>query len=641
MRTVVFDIECNGLSPDKVWFIVCRDVDTGEEHVFRPSTGGDNNFEEFLSYANTVDCWVGHHILGYDVPVLERLCPGWSRQDAGLVDTLVVSRLLDTDISGGHSLEAWCERLGVKKAHTDITDWSQPTPEMLERCISDTAGNVLLYKRFKKYLSSPLWAKAIEVEHFIAARCRELHDNGFHFSLDKAKHLWYTIDQQVKELDVEILRAFQPRVHLIREIVPRFTQYGSLNRSDFRWVQDGDLTPFNGGPFSRIEFEPFNPGSPAQIVERLNEAGWKPTEKTKGHIKALREKKNLERKGAWSKEKQERIDKYAVYGYTVSEENLLTLPETAPPAAKTLARRIMLASRLRTLTEWINAYNDNTGRIHGSFHSIGAWTHRMSHVQPNTGNIAREDALYGAEMRSMWSCPDGSYLVGVDAESIQLRVLAHYINDPKFTQSLLTGKKEDGTDPHSLNKIALGPICASRNDAKTFIYAWLLGAGIGKVAQILSCTYGEAAEAVANFIEFYPGLKYVKEVLIPEDAKRGYFQGFDGRWVKIFGEDFSSKKHFTLAGYLQCGEVTVMKHGMQIWYPRLKKEGVPFKIVNFVHDEWQTEVPDYDTGKYVGEVQAEGIRLAGELLNLRCPMAGSVLSGHGGLAIGKTWLETH
>lgn len=572
--------------------------------------------------------------------MLGRLCPGWVGSGAKFIDTLVVSRLLDTDIGGGHSIEAWGERLGQKKLHGDISDWSQPTDDMLERCISDVSVNVLLYKKFLKYLSSPLWAEAIEVEHFIAARCRELHDNGFHFSLDKAKNLWYTIDQQVKELDAEIQTAFPPRPVCIREVVPRLTAHGTFNRNDFRWAGP-DLTEYNGGPFSRIEYQEFNAGSPTQIVERLNEAGWRPTEKTKGHNLALREKKDLERKGAWSKEKQERLDKFAVYGWTVSEKNLLTLPETAPPAAKTLARRIMLASRLRTLTEWLNAYRPETGRIHGSFNGIGAWTHRMSHVNPNTGNIAREDALYGAEMRSMWSCPDGSYLVGVDAESIQLRVLAHYINDPKFTESLLTGKKEDHSDPHSLNKIALGPICATRNDAKTFIYAWLLGAGIGQVAQILSCTYGEAAEAVSNFIEFYPGLKYVKEILIPEDAKRGYFQGFDGRWVKIFGEDFSSKKHFTLAGYLQNGEVCVMKHGMKIWYPRLRQEGVPFKIVNFVHDEWQTEVPDYETGKYVGLVQAEALKLAGERLNLRCPMAGSVLSGHGGLAIGKTWLETH
>src|SRR6202012_450926 len=274
---------------------------------------------------------------------------------------------------------------------------------------------------------------------FIQERCRELHETGFHFSLDKAKELWYNIDVELKGLDEELLTAFPPKVNLIRTITPRTTKFGTLNRNDFRWAGD-DLSYFNGGPFSLIEYTSFNPGSTPQIVERLNEAGWQPTEKTKGHIEALRSGD------------EERIAKFRTSGWTVSEENLSTLPDTAPPAAKTLARRIMLASRQRTLTEWIEPYNPKTGRIHGSFNGIGAWTHRMSHVSPNTGNIAREDALYGAEMRSMWSTPQGSFLVGVDAESIQLRVLAHYINDPAFTQSLLTGSKELGTDPHSLNK---------------------------------------------------------------------------------------------------------------------------------------------------------------------------------------------
>lgn len=580
-----------------------------------------------MDYARNVDVFCGHHVLGYDRHVLQTLA-GLERPLRYWVDTLVLSRLLDNNIAGGHSIEAWGVRLGIEKKGTDITDWSIPTQQMLDRCISDTAVNRALLKRFQKYLDSPTWQKAIAVEHFIQERCRELHDNGFHFSLDKAKELWYNIDQELQEIDKEVLTAFQPKVRFVREVHPRITKHGTLNRNDFRWAGE-DLSRFNGGSFSLIEYESFNPASTPQIVERLNEAGWKPTEKTKGHIEALRSGD------------EERIAKFRTTGWTVSEENLNTLPDTAPPAAKLLARRILIASRQRTLTEWIEAYNPETKRIHGNFNGIGAWTHRMSHTNPNTGNIAREDAVFGAEMRGMWSAPPGSWLVGVDAESIQLRVLAHYINDPEFTQSLLTGKKEDGTDPHSLNQKALGGACRSRNDAKTFIYAWLLGAGVGKVADILGCDLRTARSAVEQFIEYYPGLKRLKRDVIPEDARRGYFQGFDGRWVKIVGEDQRSREHFCLAGYLQNGEACVMKHAMRKWYPELVNAGIPFKIVNFVHDEWQTEVPDYDTGVLIGRVQAEAIKQAGEELNLNCPMAGSVLSGHGGLAIGHNWLETH
>jgi DNA polymerase-1 len=627
-RTVIIDIEANGFNPDKIHFIVCRDYKTDEIEVFRDV---HVNPEPFLDFMGSVGCIVGHHVLGYDAPVLKRLVPVWVEKSKSLrtIDTLVLSRLLDFSISGGHSIEAWGQRLGIEKKGVDITDWSIPTQQMLDRCISDTAVNRALLKRFQRYLDSPTWQSAIEVEHFIAERCRELHDNGFHFSLDKAQGLWYKIDAELKELDHELLTAFPPKARFIREVHPRVTKFGTLHRQDFRWRVDKDLSDFNGGPFSLFEYEEFNPGSTPQIIERLNEAGWKPTEKTKGHIEALRSRD------------EERIAKFRTTGWTVSEENLSTLPDTAPPAAKTLARRILIASRQRTLTEWINNYNQETHRIHGSFNSIGAWTHRMSHTNPNTGNIAREDAVFGPEMRSMWSTPEGSYLVGVDAESIQLRVLAHYINDPEFTQSLLTGKKEDGTDPHSLNKRALGGACKSRNDAKTFIYAWLLGAGVGKVAGILGCDYRTAKAAVEQFIEYYPGLKRLKRDVIPKDAQKGFFQGFDGRWVKIVGEDQSSREHFCLAGYLQNGETTVMKHAMMIWYPKLISMGIPFKIVNFVHDEWQTEVPDYDTGLLVANTQAKAIASAGEKLQLRCPMAGSIISGHGTIAIGSNWLETH
>jgi hypothetical protein len=143
-------------------------------------------------------------------------------------------------------------------------------------------------------------------------------------------------------------------------------------------------------------------------------------------------------------------------------------------------------------------------------------------------------------------------------------------------------------------------------------------------------------------------LEYLKEEVIPYDAARGYFTGFDGRLVRIFGDDPGSRAHFTLAGYLQNGEAVIMKRAAQIWYPKLEKEKIPFWWVNFVHDEFQTETPDnLEVACYVAETQADAIRQVGVDLGLNCPMAGSVLSDHGTLingrkwAIGDNWLVTH
>lgn len=619
-KTVILDIETESLTPSVVWVVVCREIE-GDVHVFRRP---DLEPTDLVEYLQGVGCVIGHNILSFDWPALARLVAGVGALTPRVVDTLVISRLLDYNSPFGHSLRAWGQRLGCKKA--DFNDYSALTDEMVDYCIQDTAVNLLLYKRFLPYINSKRWAGSIALEHFMVEACREINSNGFHFNVDKAHELRYTINKELQLLDEELLSAFAPKVSLVREVNPRVTKFGTLNRNDFRWAGP-DLSYFNGGPFSLIEFEEFNPGSPAQIVERLNEAGWKPTEKTKGHLQAIRDKD------------KEKIARFATTGWKVSETNLDTLPDTAPPAAKTLAKRIKYASRVRVLDEWITNCREDS-RIHGTINPIGAWTHRCSHDKPNTGNIPRDDALFGREFRSLWDV-DAGYLVGVDAEGIQLRVLAHYIDDKGFTESVTSGKKENGTDPHSLNKQALGSPCKSRNDAKTFIYAWLLGAGVGKVTEILGCSYAEAKNAIDDFIGFYPGLKLLKSSIIPRDAARGYFEGFDGRYINIFGDDTGTREHLALAGYLQGGEVIVMKTAMGIWMPKLKKEKVPFKLVNFVHDEWQTQVPDWDTGVYVGDTQADAIRQAGEILQLRCPMAGSTLSGHGERAIGPNWFTTH
>jgi len=230
---------------------------------------------------------------------------------------------------------------------------------------------------------------------------------------------------------------------------------------------------------------------------------------------------------------------------------------------------------------------------------------------------------------SILQASPGKKLIGVDAASIQLRVLAHYMNDPAFTKAVISGSSKDGTDPHSLNKKALGDICKGRDPAKRFIYAWLLGAGVDMVAHILDCSRDQAQIAVNNFIEFYPGLKALKEEQIPNDARLGYFKGFDGRYVSVVSE------HLVLAGYLQNGESCIMKTAAKIWYPRLVKEKIPFKFINFVHDEWQTEVDDDDDlCDYVGGIQADAIVKAGEILNLNCPQAGEIKKGY-------NWYQTH
>src|SRR5690606_36965042 len=107
---------------------------------------------------------------------------------------------------------------------------------------------------------------------------------------------------------------------------------------------------------------------------------------------------------------------------------------------------------------------------------------------------------------SLWVARPGYRLVGTDADGLQMRIFAHKVNDEELINALIKGTKEDKTDIHSLHQRKLGESCKSRDSAKTFIYAWLLGAGNGKVAEILETTPANAKRAVTSFIESYPGL---------------------------------------------------------------------------------------------------------------------------------------
>ncbi len=331
---------------------------------------------------------------------------------------------------------------------------------------------------------------------------------------------------------------------------------------------------------------------------------------------------------------------YLRYGWTVDEQNLATLPSTAPQAAKDLVKWLTLEGRRKALVEWIRCCQDD-GKIHGKYWPIGAWTHRMSHSNPNSANIAApflgepktpvEDIKhrYDASMRDLWKASEGAWLVGTDAEGIQLRLLAHFMKSQPYVDAICSGKKEDQTDIHNMNRKALGPVCRDRDTAKTFVYAFLLGASTGKVAEILDCSLPKAKQAVDSFLEALPGLKKLKEFVIPRDAKRGYFTGLDGRKVACDSE------HLMLAGYLQNGEAVVMKKACILWRTWAKAEGLVFKQVNFVHDEWQTEC--YGTreqAERLGELQRKAIEQVGVELGVFCPLAGNSI-------IGKSWLETH
>lgn len=643
---IVFDIETNSLkNPTHIWCIVCKDIDTGTVEVFRDLTENLSEKERFCSYFMEASLLVGHNILEFDLPVLSNLLGLPVISIERCLDTLILSRLVNYSRPGGHSIESYGAEYELPKLSSP--SFTVPSQELETYCRRDVDINHRIYNTFLPIISNPAWTQSIRLEHSFQLIVNALHNNGFSFDRIRAQRLLEKVTTELGELDEKIREAFPPRLQPIREITPRYTTHGTLHKGDFRWVRSGDLSEFNGGPFCRCKWVAFNAASPRQVIRVLSESGWSPTDKTQGHIEIEREINRLKYRKGRSEDIDSQLsllytkyNQFKRFGWKINETNLSTLPSSALSPARLLARRILIESRRRTLTEWLGLVQDDN-RIHGKFYGIGAWTHRMAHQQPNTANIPTDVKLYGKEMRALWRAPNNRLLVGVDAEGIQFRIFAHYVNSKELIKSIIVGKKSDETDPHSLNRRIIGPVCKSRQAAKRFIYALLLGAGIGKLSEVLECSKEQTQEALDRILHRYPGFDQLRREVIPRDAERGYFIGLDGRRVPIPGATTGERKHLCMSGYLQNGEAIIMKRAIVRCHDEISKYRA--LLVNFVHDEWQAETPNnMEMALAVAKTLSDSIRLVGEELNLNCPMAGSYWSeDHHDYTIGPNWAVTH
>ena len=335
---------------------------------------------------------------------------------------------------------------------------------------------------------------------------------------------------------------------------------------------------------TKTKYIPFNPGSRKQVAERLMEMGWVPEKKTD-------------------------------LGNVVVDESILS--EIDMPEAQMIARYMMLQKRIAQVDSWLDAINPETGRVHGKVLTLRTITGRMAHATPNMAQVPAVYSPYGPECRRLWvpGNPRKQNLVGIDASSIELRMLCHYMNDPEYTEIVVSG------DIHTANQERAG--LSSRAQAKTFIYAFLYGAGAAKIGKIVDGTAADGQDLIDKFLEATPAL-HTERQRVTLAAERGFIKGLDGRRL------FIRSTHAALNTQLQGAAAIVMKRGLVIFNDKLP-EGARF-VAN-VHDEWQLEV-DKPLSDMVGTLGIDSIKEAGEFYNLKCPLTGEY-------NVGSNWAETH
>ena len=303
-------------------------------------------------------------------------------------------------------------------------------------------------------------------------------------------------------------------------------------------------------------------------------------------------------------------------GKPMVDEKTLKENSHVPEAAQVL-EYLLLQKRYAQVNSWLEHVQDD-GRVHGRVTTNGAVTGRMTHQTPNMAQVPSVNSEFGKECRDCWIVPEGRKLVGVDASGLELRMLAHYMGDEEFTNVLLRD------DIHTRNQTAAG--LATRPQAKTFIYAFLYGAGDAKIGSIVGGTAGDGNALRKRFLRNTPALETLRE-RVGQASRKGYLRGLDGRklWVR--------SEHSALNTLLQAAGAIIMKRALVLLDDYATQHGIDYKFVGNVHDEIQSEVATEQAEKY-GWLAVECIKAAGISFELRCPLDGEY-------QIGDTWAETH
>jgi DNA polymerase I-like protein with 3'-5' exonuclease and polymerase domains len=287
------------------------------------------------------------------------------------------------------------------------------------------------------------------------------------------------------------------------------------------------------------------------------------------------------------------------------------------PEAKQVLEYLLLQKRYAQVNSWLEHVQDD-GRVHGRVTTNGAVTGRMTHQNPNMAQVPSVNSEFGKECRDCWIVPEGRRLVGVDASGLELRMLAHYMGDEEFTDVLLRD------DIHTRNQIASG--LATRPQAKTFIYAFLYGAGDAKIGSIVGGTAKDGNALRTRFLRNTPSLETLRE-RVGSASRKGYLVGLDGRklWVR--------SEHSALNTLLQSAGAIIMKKALVLLDDYATQHNIDYKFIGNIHDEIQSEVATEQAEKF-GWLAVECIKAAGISFDLRCPLDGEY-------KVGSTWSETH
>lgn len=628
---LIFDIETNGLfeATTQLHCMAIYDTETGEIEGYDPTTvlSGVQRLRDALTQGEKI---TGHNIINFDIPALCKLYPDFVVSDAErplVLDTLILSRLIYANIettdlglmrSGqlpsklykSHSLRAWGYRLGEYKGDYGEQEgaWESYSPAMLDYCIQDVAVTAKLMERLARANYSEC---AITLEHEVAWLMAQQERNGFPFDVKAAERLERTLRERQAILSAQLTVTVPP--------IPDKIFIPKRDNKKLGYVK--------GVPIQR--YKDFNPNSRQQIEY------------------VFRQMHSYSPENPDLYDTPDEYSDYKKYRLKIDDETFRFIKddEGAPSDVRSLAaimeESLLIGKRLGQIADGMHAWLKEVGedgRMHGHVITNGTVSGRAAHASPNVAQVPAVGSPYGKECRALFHA-GGWTQVGVDACGLELRCLAHYMSPydgGKYAHTILNG------DIHTMNQQAAG--LPERNQAKTFIYAFLYGAGDAKIGRIIKGDANDGKAIKRKFLKATPAIKCLRDTvqnaLVETDKgrivrwKRHYLRGLDGRLLHV------RSPHSALNLLLQSAGALICKKWIVLTEQRLAEQGLKhgwdgdFALMAWIHDETQYACRTPEIAQIVVDTAQAAMRETQEYFGFRMQ-----LDTEG--KIGQNWADCH
>lgn len=322
--------------------------------------------------------------------------------------------------------------------------------------------------------------------------------------------------------------------------------------------------------------------------------------------------------------------------YSTSEEVLLALKPKHPVVGMILEYR-ELKKLISTYISALPTYiNPDTGKIHTTYNQTVTATGRLSSSNPNLQNLPIRSER-GQLIRQAVIPDDGCLFLSADYSQIELRLMAHFSQDPHLVQAFRSGQDIHAATAAKIFNVPIEEVTKDqRRQAKTANFGIIYGISAFGLAQQLDCSRSEAKALIDGYFAAFPGvIDYIERQ--KELARRqGYAVTLFGR--KRYLPDIVSH-NATVRSFAERNAVNspiqgtaadIIKMAMVTIHQRLKEEGLKAQMIMQVHDELNFNVPENEVDR-VREIVVSEMQ---NVVHLTVPLIADC-------GVGENWLQAH